>query len=124
MSVRDVRTGEATFLVNGVTKCANYPHNLYHLDDIFYVNNRYDEGPAIVLIRDPFHEFDANAIEVHVPMLNARVGYVPSAISRVLAPSLDAGIRWHAIHERIGFMPQREVEYPGMQIRVIRVDNS
>lgn len=52
------------------------------------------EKLAGVLIRDPSNLFDANAIEVHVPMLECRVGFIPAKLARDVAPQLDAGERF------------------------------
>jgi hypothetical protein len=49
------------------------------------------EQLAGILIRDPRNPHDTNAIEVHVPLLECRVGFLPAQLAAIIAPELDAG---------------------------------
>lgn len=46
-----------------------------------------EPGVAAVLIREPTNKFDANAVAVWIS--GRRVGYVPKAQNKVLAPFID-----------------------------------
>lgn len=49
------------------------------------------EGPTVLLVRRPDNEYDANAIEVHVPSLGRYgfVGHVPAEIAARWAKRID-----------------------------------
>lgn len=77
------------------------------------------EGPTVLLVRNPDNEFDANAIEVHVPSLGRRgfVGHIPKELAARWAPKLDGG--WTAVAS-VGAVPvdPEHLDRPGLEIGV------
>lgn len=49
------------------------------------------ETIAVVLLRNPGNKFDANAIEVHVPLLEGMLGHLPKEVAAKVAPFMDSG---------------------------------
>ncbi len=70
---------------------------------------------AALLIREPANAFDENAIGVHVPALDGRIGYVPASEARWLAAVLDAGNNY-LCEPLVAIKPGFE-HYPGAYIR-------
>lgn len=56
------------------------------------------ETLAVVIVRNPANEFDANACQVHVPALGEEgmLGHLPKLIALELAPLMDSGGRVQA----------------------------
>ena len=121
-----------SFKVVGVSFVTGYPQNLYRLQEI--AATRYLEAPGtlsnpghieplpVVLIRNPENEYDANAIEVHVPGLGREgmIGHVPAPIAARLAPTLDGGADYHAAVVAVLIHPDNPSN-PGIEIRLERV---
>jgi hypothetical protein len=137
-------TGEIISKVVGVTKEPGYPRLAYLMidaqvpcalntsldsdeaslanpDGVFQHILRYDgERFAGVLIRDPRNPFDVNAIEVHVPMLECRVGFLPMRLAQRVAPQLDTGERFIV---QVWAVPNVErEEFPGIRVLLTPVE--
>lgn len=114
-----VRSGHILFRVVGVSFVAGYPDNVHRIRDS--VNGRRPgESIPVVLQRDPTNPHDANAVEVHVPAVG-RIGSVPAHIAADLAPSLEAGHRWHAHVEGV-FVDDDHPDRPGVSVELRRAD--
>jgi hypothetical protein len=117
--------------VVGVTFVKGYPNNIFRLNDI--AAERFLTTPAgfgqdvepeplpAVLIRNPANEFDANAIEVHVPSLGdpGMIGHIPRTVAERLAPSLDAGDPWLSFITYVAIDPNHP-NNPGVHIEIER----
>lgn len=77
------------------------------------------EGPPVLLVRNPANEFDANAIEVHVPLLGRRqfIGHIPKELAARWAPRLDAGWTASASVVAVPVNPDH-IDRPGLEIAV------
>lgn len=108
--------------VVGVTFVDAYPDNLYLLErvaaDTFI---RGDERLAVVLVRNPGNEHDPNAVEVHVPAVEAMIGHLPRGVAKRLAPGLDAGERCLAEITAVAIHPVHP-DRPGIHLEIRRVD--
>jgi hypothetical protein len=120
-----------TVKVVGMTFTKHYPGNLYALDYL-YKDAARDHGETLVepipavLIRNPDNEYDANAIEVHVPSLGeemAMIGHIPAGVAERLAPELDGGGTWSAGVEQVLIHPDHP-DNPGISLRLERVEDS
>jgi hypothetical protein len=111
--------------VVGVSFTDHYPNNLYALDQQAIQAHMKGEPLAVVLRRNPANEYDANAIEVHVPALGdvGMVGHIERPIAARLAPELDAGGQWSATVEDVLINPDHE-DRPGISIRLKREENT
>lgn len=120
--------------VVGVSFVDGYPENLHSLAQAVNQGRVYTEPDSdmrevadrlsgeytpVVLVRNPDNPFDANAIEVHVPIVGM-VGHVPKRVAAGLAPELDAGEAWLAGVVGIWIHPDHP-ERPGLSIRLERV---
>lgn len=119
--------------VVGVTFVPGYPGNIFRLNDI--ATKRFLTAPAkfgqvtdpeplpAVLIRNPNNEFDANAIEVHVPALGNQgmIGHVPRTVAERLAPLIDGGEQWQASITMVQINPDHP-NNPGVQLTLDRVN--
>jgi len=118
--------------VVGVTYVPGYPGNLFTLNDIaasrylgeFSDSTHEPEPIPALLIRNPANEFDANAIEVHVPSMGdqAMIGHVPAALAARLAPLLDDGEKWGAFIYNVDIDPNHP-RNPGLSLSVERYDD-
>lgn len=83
--------------VVGITFVEDYPHNIHRLLELDKGRQPGDEMMTAVLVRNPANEYDANAIEVHIPALGpdpeGMIGHVPKEIAARLAPEMDAAER-------------------------------
>lgn len=81
------------FRAAGVTFVDGYPSNLQRLHEIHEMAIDADVCLSVTLIRNPDNQYDANAIEVHVPSLgvDAMVGHVPKELASKMAPVMDDG---------------------------------
>ncbi len=77
------------------------------------------EGPPVLLVRNPGNEYDANAIEVHVPLLGRRqfVGHIPKELAARWAPRMDAGFTVTASVVAVPVDPDH-IDRPGLEIAV------
>lgn len=110
--------------VVGVTFVPTYPLNLHALAAVAGNSTGNSIEPiAAVLIRNPANQFDANAIEVHVPALGnqAMIGHLPARVAERLAPQLDAGETWQVAVTSVLIQPEHE-DRPGISVHVARVD--
>lgn len=78
------------------------------------------EGPVALLVRNPDNEYDANAIEVHLPMLGRRqfIGHIPKELAARWAPRLDAGYTAVAAVSAVPVTPNH-IDRPGLEIAVL-----
>lgn len=111
--------------VVGVSFVPGYPHNLLDLADTIAESMQAtgDEPFPAVLRRNPDNEYDANAIEVHAPVMGQRgmLGHLTRPISARMAPELDAGVLWAAEIEAVLIEPSAPHQ-PGVSIRCRRVE--
>lgn len=101
--------------VVGVSFVPAYPDNLHQLDMIW--NQTTGEPLAAVLIRNPKNEYDANAIEVHVPALgeHGMIGHLTRPIAARMAPEMDEGVIWSAEVDSVLIDPDH-LDRPGISI--------
>lgn len=73
----------------------------------------------VLLYRNPENPYDANAIEVHVPMLGRRsmVGHVPRELAAEMAPVMDSGEQLDAEVVHVLVEPGHE-DNPGILVQV------
>lgn len=111
--------------VVGVTFVPSYPNNLLMLRQIEAdaVTDGHGEWLNVVLVRNPANPHDANAIEVHVPVLGdmAMIGHVPRDIAARLAPLLDQGIKFHSQLSGVRINPDH-IDRPGIDVAIARVE--
>ena len=132
--------------VVGVSFVPGYPDNLHELDKLMkprlvpyptlngemaqeiaekgyeeYVEEHGNFMPPeplrAVLIRNPNNEYDANAIEVHVPSIgdNGMIGHLTRPIAARMAPEMDKGVIWSAEVESVLIDPDH-LDRPGISI--------
>lgn len=120
-----VATSKKTvFRVAGVTFLPSYPSNLHRLRPVAEQAWAAGECLTAVLIRNPQNQYDANAIEIHVPVMNteAMVGHMPATIAARCAPLMDQGARFAA--EVVGVAVSHiDPNKPGLDVRVWRVES-
>jgi len=120
--------------VVGLTFVKGYPGNVYRLNEI--AAQRFLTSPVgtfgddvepepipAVLVRNPNNEFDANAIEVHVPSLGdeGMIGHVPRTVAEKLAPLIDGGENWQPSIFMVAIDPNHP-NNPGVHLAVDRVN--
>lgn len=109
-----------TFKVVGVTFVAGYPKNILGLAELCNGLDM-EEGPAVVLRRDPDNPHDSNAIQVHVPQEGiGMIGHVPKEIAARLAGELDIGIHWRS-HLYNVLIQNGHEDRPGITVKLQRV---
>lgn len=109
--------------VVGVSFVDGFPRNLWDLEAMTMSHYMLGEEPlAVVLRRNPGNQYDANAIEVHVPGLGDRamVGHLPRPVAARLAPLLDAGELWQAEVGAVRLHPDH-IDNPGLSVRIWRI---
>jgi hypothetical protein len=105
----------------GVSFQPGYPDSLYRLQEAQERRTRASREPlAAILVRNPYNEFDSNAIEVHAPSDIGMVGHLPAALAERLAPLLDEGEVWQASFGDVLVHPDKP-EFPGVDVRIERV---
>lgn len=62
-----------------------------------YLTGNLDIGQELLLQRQPYNQYDRNAIAVIHPKTNEQVGFIPKNTSANLAPIMDSGIRCRAL---------------------------
>jgi len=79
------------------------------------------EPLAVVLVRNPDNEYDANAIEVHIPALGEMgfIGHLTRPIAARLAPEIDSGTQWAAAVVSVLIDPDH-MDRPGISIECVR----
>jgi hypothetical protein len=140
---------EAMLKVVGVTFVKGYPENILRLRDIceerrkeairsftdltdasdgvFNALAQREEDPGswatpipVLLVRNPANEYDANAIEVHVPLLgrNSMVGHIPRERAARLAPLMDSGTK--GVEAEVDFVAvsPENPKQPGLSVKV------
>jgi hypothetical protein len=120
--------------VVGVTFVSGYPQNVFRLNDIaaerFLTSPVGEFGDDVtpepipaVLIRNPDNEFDANAIEVHVPALGdeGMLGHLPRTVAERLAPLIDSGEKWHPTITLVAVNVDHP-QNPGVQLTLDRIN--
>ncbi len=106
--------------VVGVSFVDSYPGNLEALCEVWDGLSWEDEPLTVILRRNPDNEYDANAVEVHVPSIGM-IGHCSRIIAARLAPSMDAGIEFRASVHGIRVDPDHP-EQPGIDIAFKRVE--
>jgi hypothetical protein len=109
--------------VVGVTFAKGYPDNLLRLAELQRGRRQGDEPLAVILVRNPANEHDANAVEIHVPALGegAMIGHVSRDNAARLAPLMDDGIAFEAWVAQTRIDPQH-LDRPGIDIGIARAD--
>lgn len=105
--------------VRGVSFAPGYPDNITVLDQVAAEAHRSGEPLVVVLKRNPANEYDANAIEVHVPALGdeyGMIGHLTRPIAARLAPEMDSGVEWRAAIESVLINPEFP-DRPGISIK-------
>jgi hypothetical protein len=107
--------------VAGVSFVPGYPGNLLDLAVHADFAQQRNEGVTALLIRNPDNQHDANAIEVHVPvMAKGFIGHLPFPVAAWVAPRMDAGETWEA--EVLGVhIHSDDPLRPGVEIRLWQV---
>lgn len=111
-----------TLKVVGVSFVPSYPDNLLVLGEAALTADNRGEPLVAILIRNPDNQFDANAVEVHVPALGeeyAMIGHLTRPVAARLAPELDSGINWMAEVESVLINPEH-LDRPGISIKCAR----
>lgn len=108
--------------VVGVTFTPHYPHNLLQLRDVADTAEAQGERLRALLVRNPANQYDANAVEVHVPAMGdlAMIGHIPRDVAARLAPRMDAGDRFIAEVGQVRIDPAH-LDRPGIDIVVARI---
>lgn len=103
--------------VVGVSFVPGYPDNLLDLELADSKAQLNGEPLTVVLIRNPDNEYDANAIEVHVPSIgdDGMIGHLTRPIAARMAPEMDKGIIWSAEVESVLINPDH-LDRPGISI--------
>ena len=107
----------------GISFVDSYPDNLYALDEAWTQAEHREESMPVVLVRNPDNEYDANAIEVHVPSLGdewGMIGHLTRPIAARMAPEMDAGGQFQAEVVSVLIDPDH-LDRPGISISVDRV---
>lgn len=123
------------FKLVGMTFRPEYPSNLYKLQAVMEQAKVRDlgwvvdesataipEGPLpLALYRDVENKYDANALEVHAPLLGkgSFIGFVPKELAAEISPLIDAGEEWFATLETVLADPEHE-ENPGALVLLAR----
>lgn len=126
-----------TVKVVGLTFVDGYPQNLLDLRNLHerrFVRVDEDqpmfagfgdgevEPIAAVLVRDPNNPHDSNAVEVHVPAIDQRVGFIPRDLAARVAAWLDAGRSIRCGISTVLVSPGHE-DRPGVSLICERVDD-
>lgn len=77
-------------------------------------------GLPVILVREPDNQYDANAIEVHVPALGRRqfVGHIPRDLAARWAPRMDGGNQVTEAYVSAIPIDPAHLEKPGLEIAV------
>ena len=106
----------------GVSFVPGYPDNLHNLAAVQERARSAGEPLAVVLVRNPGNEYDANAIEVHVPALGEKwgfIGHLTRPIAARIAPEMDRGVEWGADVVSVLIDPAH-MNRPGIEIKCAR----
>ncbi len=115
--------GRFSTKVVGVSFIDAFPLNILALSDAAQEAHRVGEPLSVVLVRNPANQYDAAAIQVHIPALGddwGFIGHLAAPIAARLAPELDDGIRWHAEVEAVLIHPDNP-DNPGISITCSRI---
>lgn len=107
--------------VVGVTFVAEYPHNLLALRDVAEEAEARGERLRALLIRNPDNAHDANAVEVHIPVLGSAgmIGHISRDNAARLAPLMDSGVQFAAEVSWCRINPAH-LDRPGIDIAITR----
>ena len=111
-----------TAKVVGVSFVHGYPDNLHNLAAVQERAESSGEPLAVVLVRNPDNEYDPNAIEVHVPALGEKwgfIGHLSRPIAARVAPEMDHGVLWGAEIVSVLIDPIH-MDRPGIEIKCAR----
>lgn len=101
--------------VVGVTFSKNYPNNVFNLAKLFV------DGEIVAsLVRDKSNVHDSNAVRVDIK--GETYGHLPRLIACVLAPEIDAGIKWFAVATDI-LVSMDNANQPGLKLLIWRNNN-
>lgn len=109
------------FRVAGVTFAPGYPQNLLDARPAVEEAAARGESLPVVLIRNPENQYDANAIEVHVPGAIGMVGHMPAHLAAIVAPKMDSGVIIAAEVQGIAIEAMHP-DRPGIEIAAWVVD--
>lgn len=109
--------------VVGVSFAPGYPQNLHQVAPLAIDASARGEALAVALRRNPDNPYDANAIEVHVPAIDAMVGHLPAGVAARLAPLMDQGARIGADVFTVAIDPTHP-DRPGIEVRVWNMDEA
>ena len=59
-----------------------------------------DPNTPILLVRDPFNQYDKNAISVKT-IDGVMIGWIPRYYASILAPEIDSGVGWFCKIDKI-----------------------
>jgi len=108
--------------VVGVSFVPGYPDNMHNLAAVQGRAESSGEPLAVVLVRKPDNEYDANAIEVHIPALGEKwgfIGHLTRPIAARIAPEMDSDVMWYADVVSVLIDPEH-MDRPGISIRCAR----
>lgn len=109
-----------TWHVAGESFAPNYPASLHRLATTLAATDGKTEAVPTILRRDPSHEHDENAVEVHVPLLGHEVGYLERDDASRVATRLDEGEQLQAWVTAVLFKDDKP-ENVGVRVSVRRV---
>jgi len=108
--------------VVGVSFTPGYPDNMHNLAAVQERAEASGEPLTVILVRNPDNDYDANAIEVHVPALGDRwgfIGHLTRPIAARMAPEIDGGTKWDAEVVSVLIDPLH-MDRPGISIKCAR----
>lgn len=111
-----------TTKVVGVSFTEGYPDNLHNLAAVQERAEDAGEPLTVILVRNPDNEFDSNAIQVHVPALGEKwgfIGHLTRPIAARMAPEIDGGDKWGAEIVSVLIDPDH-MDRPGISIKCAR----
>ncbi len=107
--------------VVGVTFGDRYPEALFELEQLQMLrvirDDKEPEPVPAVLIRRPDNEHDANAVEVHIPALDAMIGHVQASVAAWLGPAIDDGAVYQAGVVKVEVHPDHP-DRPGITLKL------
>lgn len=111
-----------TTKVVGVSFVPGYPDNLHNLAAVQDRAKASGEPLTMVLVRNPDNEYDPNAVQVHVPALGDKwgfIGHLTRPIAARVAKEMDAGVPWGG--EIVSaLIDPAHMDRPGIEIKCVR----
>lgn len=103
----------------GVAFVDGYPQNLLDLDANAGAEEKLD-WPPIEMRRNPYNEYDANAIEIRRSDTDDLLGHLPKELAKRIAPDMDGGVSWEAAITAVDIHPDHW-DRPGLSITIRRI---